>query len=134
MTTSPPLPFGSWTRGRRRVAAMGAAAFIACGVAAPVSAAGDAAPRLKFRGKGSACMCSDAIDDQTISRALQSRLAGSDAPQPRGDADPKTAPTLTPTDAKADADADARLPKPGAPRASAPVDRPAPRSPQEQRP
>ena len=134
MTTSPPLPFGSWTRGRRRVAAMGAAAFIACGVAAPVSAAGDAAPRLKFRGKGSACMCSDAIDDKTISRALQSRLGGGDATQPPGAADAKPAAVLTPADAKAAADAAARPLQPAAPRASAPADSPAPRSPQEQRP
>lgn len=131
MPTSPPLPPASRRRGP---AAMCAVVFAACAVAVPAWAAGDGAPRLKFRGKGSACMCSDAIDDKTISRALQSRLGGGDATQPPGAADAKPAAVLTPADAKAAADAAARPLQPAAPRASAPADSPAPRSPQEQRP
>lgn len=131
MPTSPNLPFASRRRGPATLCAV---VFAACAIAAPAWAAGDGASRLKFRGKGSACMCADAIDDRTISRALQSRLAGGDAAASRADVEAKASTTPTPADLKAAADAAARTPQPAAPRASAPADSPAPRSPQEQRP
>lgn len=101
----------------------------------------EAAPRLKFRGKGSVCMCSDATDEDAIARALESRAAVSkgaasgkaDAPGARPDPDKAAESNRSGEAKRATAGAD-RPADPATPRTTAPASSPAPRSPQEQRP
>lgn len=103
--------------------------------------ADEAAPRLKFRGKGSVCMCSDATDEDAIARAFESRAAaakgasGAKAADPGARADPgKDAESHKTRDAKRATAGAGRPADPAAPRTTAPAISPAPRSPQEQRP
>jgi hypothetical protein len=101
----------------------------------------ESAPRLKFRGKGSVCMCSDATDEDAIARAFESRAAAAKgaavgkATDPSARADPGKAAEANKTrDAKRTTTGVDRPADPIPPRTTAPATSPAPRSPQEQRP
>lgn len=97
--------------------------------------ADEVAPRLKYRGKGSVCMCSDATDEEAIARAAETRAAAarSRSGASRGDGD-KPADPQGARDPKSAAGSSGRPSHPPEPRATEPPGSPAPRSPQEQRP
>jgi len=93
-----------------RVALVGAA--LAWVVASSAAWAQDTKPRLKFKGKGSACLCDDATGEEAIARADRTRAAASSGP----------------------ASAPARTDRAAVPRAAAPASSPPPKPPEEQRP
>lgn len=97
--------------------------------------ADEAAPRLKYRGKGSVCMCSDATDEEAIARAAEVRAAVAKGKPgaPRSDAGEPAGPPR-PGDRKPAAGASDAPSRPTEPHATEPPGSPAPRSPQEQRP
>jgi hypothetical protein len=129
----PPTPRRSRPRWPRWLPALVAASLLCLWASAPVVAAD--APRLKYRGKGSVCMCSDATDEDEIARAFEARAAAAKrAPGATRAAGDKPADARRPAGAKGPTGAADPPPRPAAPRASAPAGSPATRSPQEQRP
>jgi|GEM_PF-2956938 len=97
--------------------------------------ADEVAPRLKYGGKGSVCMHSDATDEKAIARATETRAAAarSRSGASRGDGD-KPVGTQGARDPKSAAGSSGRPSQPPEPRATEPPGSPAPDSPQERHP